>query len=238
MISIEKSKLNTLLAGSVLMGVLWLVFASLSLVPHVSVFQQEREAAVVPARDVPSQTPDGTPPSPEYPPLFAAIPAVRQMQTSKPAVVASKTPVRLKIPALSINARVEDVGIAKSGAIASPGSFSTVGWYKYGAKPGEKGSVIMDGHVDNGLAKVGVFKRLENIKEGDRIFVETADGKTFEYVVERMVTYPYKSVPMANIVNQKSQAELVLITCAGEFMKDLKTYTERLIVHAVLVERV
>src|SRR5258708_38380056 len=60
-------------------------------------------------------------------------------------------PDRLDIPVLNIDAAVLQVGIARSGHMAVPPNFTDVGWYKYGSLPGQKGSAVMAGHVDNGL---------------------------------------------------------------------------------------
>ncbi len=145
-----------------------------------------------------------------------------------------KAPARLTIPSLDVDAKVQSVGIAATGNISAPQGFSDVGWYRYGAAPGEKGSVIIDGHVDNGLFKWGVFKHLDRIKAGDRVNVTTGAGKTFTYVVSNVVAYTYTEVPMESIVHQKDSAQMVLITCTGKWIPAEKTYDQRLVVYATL----
>src|SRR5262249_51609088 len=94
------------------------------------------------------------------------------------AVVAptSSDPARLIIPSLSIDANVQYVGVKKDGSMGTPDNFTDVAWYRYGTIPGQLGSAVIDGHVDNGLALAGVFKHLQDIKVGDDVYVGTKDG--------------------------------------------------------------
>lgn len=145
-------------------------------------------------------------------------------------------PGRLSIPSIEVDAAVQAVGLAKSGNIAAPSSFSAAGWYVKSALPGKTGSMIVDGHVDNGLLRLGVFKMLDQVKEGADVYIKTRGGKSVHYVVTSIQMYPHTDVPMADIVSQTDAARLVLITCAGSWIRDEKTYDKRLIVTAELVE--
>src|SRR5581483_2097891 len=64
-------------------------------------------------------------------------------------------PSRLVIPALSIDANVQYVGVTATGNMATPHGFADVGWYKLGTIPGNQGSAVIAGHVDNGLGMPG-----------------------------------------------------------------------------------
>ena len=59
-------------------------------------------------------------------------------------------PVRLIIPAIDINASVEDVGTQANADLATPSQnpWLDVGWYNLGPQPGERGSAVIDGHLD------------------------------------------------------------------------------------------
>src|SRR5688572_8435793 len=59
-------------------------------------------------------------------------------------------PTRLEIPSLGIDAAVQEVGITKKGTMGVPRGYDEAGWYKYGAAPGELGSAVLAGHLDNG----------------------------------------------------------------------------------------
>lgn len=145
----------------------------------------------------------------------------------------SDLPKRLRIPALGINAHVKSVGVNAQGSMATPGNFTDVAWYKYGTVPGFKGSAVIDGHVDNALALNGVFKRLDQLKPGDDIYVTTASS-TLHFVVAETVSYTSEQVPLETLFNRADKPRLNLITCDGTWMRSKKEYDHRLVVYAEL----
>jgi LPXTG-site transpeptidase (sortase) family protein len=149
-------------------------------------------------------------------------------------VAPGDVPVTLSIPALGINAHVQQTGVTKSGAMGTPTNFTDVAWYKYGVAPGQVGSAVIDGHVDNGLSLAGVFKHLGDIKLGDDIYVDSQSGQHLHFVVTDIEVYPYKSAPTDLIFNRTDAVRLNLITCQGTWVKGDKTYDERLVVFAQL----
>lgn len=144
-------------------------------------------------------------------------------------------PERFVIPALDIDAHVQEVGINAEGEMAVPSNFTDVGWYRYGVVPGGTGSSVIAGHVDNGLGLAGVFKRLEEIETGDEVIVTRADGVELTFIVTGMRTYRYDAVPTEIIFNPSGSSRLNLITCGGSWIKSAKTYDERLVVFTKLV---
>ena len=159
------------------------------------------------------------------------------VSTSTPAELAADSqdfPSQLQIPSLNIAATVQHVGIAKSGAMAVPSNFTDAAWYKYGALPGQEGTAVMDGHVDNGLSLAGVFKHLDAIQKGSDIYVVTASGQKIHYVVSDIELYPYQGVPMSSILTTTGPARLVLITCDGAWVQGNRTYDHRLVVYATI----
>lgn len=147
----------------------------------------------------------------------------------------SSLPARIYIPTLSIDANVQHVGVAKSGAMAVPNNFTDVGWFRGGTVPGQVGSAVVDGHVDNGLALPGVFKHLDSIKIGDSLYIETAKGDRLHFVVYDVEWYPYKDVPVDGIFQKNDAAYLNLITCGGSWVRQDKTYNQRLVVYSKFV---
>jgi sortase A len=144
-------------------------------------------------------------------------------------------PARLIIPALNINASVQHVGVNVAGAMRAPDNFTDVAWYKYGTTPGNLGSAVIDGHVDNGLGLNGVFKYLDTIKVGDDVYVQTANGSRLHFVVSDIESYPYQSVPLQTLFARDDAARLNLITCEGDWVAGGDTYDHRLVVYATLV---
>lgn len=60
----------------------------------------------------------------------------------------SEYPARIAIPSIGLTAPIQNVGINGKGEIDVPdGSTRNVGWYQYGAVPGDLGNAIMDAHV-------------------------------------------------------------------------------------------
>jgi sortase A len=144
-------------------------------------------------------------------------------------------PARLVIPAIDLDAEVQHVGLGKSGNMAVPTNYTDVGWYRYGAVPGERGSAVIDGHFDNGLGLDAVFKNIEELKRGDRITVVAHNGTERTFEVESVITYPREAVPLERLFNRTDRPRLNLITCSGDWNNQVESYDQRVVVYAVLV---
>lgn len=161
-------------------------------------------------------------------------PAVPASLETAPVVATSSQPERLRIPSVGVNAAVQYVGINAQGNMRAPDNFTDVAWYDLGTVPGQLGSAVIDGHVDNGLGLAGVFKHLDEIKVGDSIYVDTKAGQTLRFVVTDIDLYPYQSVPVQKLFGQKDAARLNLITCGGSWVSGGDTYDHRLVIYSVL----
>ena len=109
-----------------------------------------------------------------------------------------------------------------------------MGWYIYGAKPGEIGAAVVVGHLDstNGSA---VFANLKNIKAGETVSIDRADGSKVNYVVERISKFPQNKFPTEEVYGKLDYAGLRLITCAGSYSRKQGHYSDNLIVFARLI---
>lgn len=169
------------------------------------------------------------------------LPAAEEEGPRPPGAIAASeaapadAPVRLRIEKLGVDAKVQHVGVAKSGNMAVPTNYTDVGWYRYGTAPGFLGSAVMDGHVDNGLALPGVFKRLSDLRPGDELVVEAASGAERRFAVVDVETYNYKEVPKEKLFTRTDAAWLNLITCDGTWIAGERTYDRRLVVYAKLI---
>lgn len=166
--------------------------------------------------------------------MHATVYAPDQEVAGPYVAATSSDPVRLIIPALNINANVQDVGLTAAGAMGTPNNFTDVAWYKLGVQPGELGSSVIDGHVDNGLSLAGVFKHLVDIKVGDDVYVQEEDGSKLHFTVTDVETYPYENAPNSQIFGQTDAARLNLITCEGVWVPAGRTYDHRLVVYTEL----
>ena len=147
-------------------------------------------------------------------------------------------PLRLRIPKLNVNAKINYVGITRAGNMASPSNITDVGWYKYGTVPGNKGSAVIAGHVDNRKNIPGVFNRLEDLRKGDEIYVETTnDSKPIRFVVTDREIYDFDA-KVEKIFNQNDASILRLITCTGVWVPEYGTRDKRLVVTAERVDSI
>src|SRR3989344_8607594 len=142
---------------------------------------------------------------------------------------------RLVIPKIKVDAKVEEVGISKKGNMAVPTNFADVGWYKYGALPGEIGSAIIAGHVDNRFALPAVFTDLKNLEIGDDIYITKEGSQRLHFVVNKISTYDFDT-SADEVFTEEGDKLLKLITCTGIWNSELKTNSQRLVVTATLAE--
>ena len=154
--------------------------------------------------------------------------------------VAADRPRYLSIDKLDIhNARVLPMGVNDKGELSTPNNIFDVGWYYNSGKPGKGGTLLIDGH-NGGPHVQGVFKALPALSEGDIIVIERGDGAKFKYsVVEnRAVALSEANDYMATAIRTPTagRESLTLISCAGEWSDQQKTYMSRQFVRAILVE--
>ncbi len=145
-------------------------------------------------------------------------------------------PTRIIIPKIDLDAEVEEVGITFKGNMSTPKNIGNTGWYKYGTVPGELGSSVIDGHVDNGFNLPGVFANLKNLNIGDDVYVKTSENENLHFVVVDKKIYPYKEVPLEEVFNKNDAPRLNLITCEGDWIDAEQTDENRLVVYTRLVE--
>lgn len=145
-------------------------------------------------------------------------------------------PVRLRIPALAVDAHVEQLGERVGGEMATPTHPSNVGWYRYGAIPGENGNMVMAGHLDRVDGSPAVFWELEALTIGDAVVVQDSTGTEYHYVVTEGASYPYNRAPIDDIFGFGLVSRLNLITCRGEWDRNQQNYSQRYVVYTELVK--
>ncbi len=152
-------------------------------------------------------------------------------------VGASTAPARLLIPAIGINASVESLGILPNGDLATPthSPWEDVGWYDSGPRPGERGSAVIDGHLDRPGGYPAIFWRLRDLHVGDDVWVINTNGTRKHFHVTRIAFYPPQQAPIQDIFGNRSGKYLNLITCAGDWIPSEHQTTLRLVVYTTLV---
>ena len=144
-------------------------------------------------------------------------------------------PVRLVIPKIWVDAPFTDLAIGPKGQLEPPPAADTnlVGWYAKGASPGEAGTSIIAGHVDT-TTSAAVFANLGELKKGDAFHVERADGRKASFVVDSVETFDKEHFPSRRVYGDTAQAQVRLITCAGDYNRTVRDYTDNLVVFAHL----
>ncbi|MEO7021616.1 MAG: class F sortase [Ktedonobacteraceae bacterium] len=144
---------------------------------------------------------------------------------------------RLIIPSIGVNAPIEPVRRLSDGNMAVPTlePWDTAGWYQYGPYPGERGSAVIDGHLDRPGGSPAVFWNLRNLHIGDDIMVVNSGGKVLHFRVVNMQYYTPTDAPLQTIFGNSGGTFLNLITCAGQWIPTQHQTTLRLVVHTILV---
>ena len=150
--------------------------------------------------------------------------------TANVTSTSTSTPVRLIIPSIGVNAKVQLVGKTKSGNMAVPNNFTDVGWYRLGYYPGTIGNAVIAGHLDNGPKVPAVFWHLADLKIGDDVQVKTEAGNVLHFRVVAESLYDYNNAPLGFIFGTSTASHLNLITCDGVWDPAKRLYDKRLIV--------
>jgi LPXTG-site transpeptidase (sortase) family protein len=169
-------------------------------------------------------------------PAAVSVPPAGQ-PAQKPTVqpLPRSRPVRLLIPKISVDAPFTDLRIGPTGQLEPPPAADTnlVGWHVNGASPGEAGTSVIAGHVDT-KTSAAVFAGLAELEKGDVFYVDRADGRRASFVVDSAETFAKDDFPSDRVYADTAQAEVRLITCAGDYDHTVRDYTDNLVVFAHL----
>ena len=140
-------------------------------------------------------------------------------------------PLRLRIPTIGVDTRLERLGRALDRTIALPRRPGQAGWYAEGPRPGQPGPAVVIGHVDwdHGPA---VFFRLSGLRPGAAVEVDRADGSTVRFQVTALKQVAKSRFPTDAVHAPDLAPSLRLITCAGGFDRSIRSYQDNVIVFA------
>jgi LPXTG-site transpeptidase (sortase) family protein len=145
-------------------------------------------------------------------------------------------PIQIIIPSIKVNALIEQVGQTPAGLMGVPEFANNVAWYKLGARPGEEGSAVIDGHVVGLNGEKGVFYDLQDLKPGDEIMVINNQTGVVVFVVQELRVYDPSADASTVFSSNDGKAHLNLITCQGPWDELISGYTQRLVVFADLIK--
>jgi Sortase domain len=161
-------------------------------------------------------------------------PIVAPPQSADPKPVAA--PVSLTIPLIGVKTNLITLGLAKDGELQVPllSQASVAGWYTGSPRPGAIGSAIIVGHIDTTRGPA-VFKRLNTLTPGDKIYVKRADGTLVEFRVTSVQSYLKDHFPTEDVYGAVPDPELRLITCGGAWDAAIHHYLSNIVVYATEV---
>jgi sortase (surface protein transpeptidase) len=147
-------------------------------------------------------------------------------------VDAVAVPVRLRIPSIGVNTRLEQVGLDPDGTIAAPHDYQTAAWYSQGPRPGQPGPAILLGHVDSKTGPA-VFYGLATLKPGAEVLVDRADKSTVRFQVSGRIQVAKTRFPADLVYAPTLAPALRLVTCGGKFDYKSGHYRDNVVVTAV-----
>ncbi|KWX89156.1 hypothetical protein AMQ83_02290 [Paenibacillus riograndensis] len=142
-------------------------------------------------------------------------------------------PELLTIPAISVKAGIQPVGLLENGQMDVPDNTEITGILFPGVLPGGKGNVIIDGHVDS-YSGPAVFFKLKKLKQGDKVIVSRKNGRQLTYIVESVEAFTPAEAPMERIFGETGERRMNLITCTGRYSRKKKEHEKRLIIFTKL----
>ncbi|WP_328875332.1 class F sortase [Streptomyces sp. NBC_00287] len=156
--------------------------------------------------------------------------------TNAPAPLPYAEPDRVRIPAIRVDAPMMPVGLDAAGWVGAPPPEdpNLAGWFSGAVSPGEKGTAVVVGHVDNQQGPA-VFYGLGALQKGNRVEVTRKDGKTTVFEIYGIEVFEKNNFPGDRVYRSKGTAELRVITCGGGFSKQ-NGYNGNVVVFARLVE--
>ncbi len=209
----------------------------------IAIAVRAQRSAPQPPRAAASQVnviPTATPPAPARTvpsPTHTPAPNSAAGPTTRGPILANSIPTRLQIPAINVDSNLNTIGLNSKGEISTPplNKDSHAYWLTVSPTPGELGPSTIIGHVDSAAYGPGVFFKLGDLRQRDKIDITRSDGSVATFQVERVVEYKKNQFPTAEVYGDIDHAGLRLITCGGNFDTAINSYQSNIVVYAALV---
>jgi sortase (surface protein transpeptidase) len=176
----------------------------------------------------------GTPPSPFPSPSTAPeeVPRVVARPAVPVAPEQGAAPVRLAVPARGVDTAVDPVGVEPDGQMTIPADVDRVGWYRFGPAPGDDGSAVIAGHVDDREQGLGAMAPLRDAAVGDEVVLTDAAGAESRWRVVSREVLQKQVLPLDRLFAREGPPRLTLITCGGPFLAEFGSYRDNVVVVA------
>lgn len=142
-------------------------------------------------------------------------------------------PVRVTIPAIGVDAGVQDVGLADDGSMGVPIGYEDVAFYQLGVDPGQQGYSAFTGHISS-IYYPGVFYNIDELSKGNTVHIFGDDGTELVFLVQEVHRYSADSFPMDKVFAPTNTPGVALITCGGDWDPVAHLFADRILVLATL----
>ncbi|MEV5610575.1 class F sortase [Streptomyces sp. NPDC052225] len=134
--------------------------------------------------------------------------------------LAPSPPDRIRIPSIRVDAPLMGLHLTRSGSldVPPPQKKNLAGWYEDGTTPGETGTAVVAGHVDNATGPA-VFYDLGALTRGRTIEIDRRDGSVAVFTVDAVEVYEAKNFPDEKVYGAARRPELRVITCGGPYTR-------------------
>lgn len=129
-------------------------------------------------------------------------------------------PDRIRVPSIRVDAPLMGLALTRTGSLDVPPAAkkNLAGWYEAGTTPGENGTAIVAGHVDNAEGPA-VFYDLGALRKNSAIEVDRRDGSVAVFTVDAVEVYDAKAFPDEKVYGAAARPELRVITCGGGYSR-------------------
>ncbi|MFF8035187.1 class F sortase [Streptomyces sp. NPDC016626] len=142
-------------------------------------------------------------------------------------------PTALRVPRISLEVQVQDIGVRDDGTVEVPDSAGQAGWYRYGPAPGAPaGSAVLIGHVDDRTGELGAFAKLYGVRKGDDVTVAREGAPPVRYEATAREVVDKDRLP-DEVFRRHGRPVLTLVTCAPPYDRQRGGYQRNLLVYAV-----
>ncbi|HMO59717.1 MAG TPA: class F sortase, partial [Roseiflexaceae bacterium] len=163
--------------------------------------------------DQPTVTPDVTETA-TITPTGTITPTVAPSGASEGVALTVSLPTRLMIQAISLDVRPVAVGLDRNRVPVVPDH--DVGWYIYGAAPGQGENIVLWGHVLRFRSTPGIpapFARLRELEPGATVTIYDAAANPHRYVVTHQ---KWVTPDQIDVMLPQGREMLTLISCIGD----------------------
>ena len=202
-------------------------FPTAASVPSTDPGAPENAAALASSQTQASETEPDPETEQGQAPVDAQTPAP-EPEPEPPVLRVTAPPVRMRIPALSVDADVEATGFDDTETMMIVPSADILSWLQEGPIPGNAGNAILGGH-NRWKGATGQLLYLDELQIGDEMEIDYADGTGLSFRLESVFVYPLATADADTIMDLEGEARVTVITCKDPYNPATGTSDNRII---------